>query len=316
MTPTPPAPGPAADEPSRPADAGCLSRLSTAILELTGVRRRVAEKVLADPWAVQGMSINRLAEWAGASENAISRLTNSLGYSGYREFMQALSMDLGKSLGYYHVHPAELVEQTESSDEGMLGLVRRVVGLEISCLQDTLANLSEPTLHHAVQALAQARHVTLIGTGTAAPLCHLGTYRLVSSGLSASWTADGMMMIAEMSRLGPDDVVLAISYSGRSRDTVQAATFARSRGARLVALSTNPQSPLANVADVCLTIFSARVSEENAQFGARVAGLALLEAIATAVSVERDTDGTGVAALKQLGAAQDRWNTLPTDWRA
>jgi RpiR family carbohydrate utilization transcriptional regulator len=291
---------------------GCLQGIRRIQSQLSGARRQVADEVMRDPWSVRGVSIIVLAQRAGVSENAVTRFTHALGYTGYREFSQALALDLGKSLGVYHVHPVDLVAQAGSTNA--LDLVRRVVALEIESMQDTLASLSEPILRHVVIKLAGAGQILLIGTGTAAPLCQLLCYRLASVGIAASWTSDPMMMLAEAARLGSDDAVLAISYSGRSRDTVQALQFARGRGAETIAMTANPRGPIGDVAGTVLTIFSPAVPEGTAQFSARVAGMALLEAIATAVSVERGADT--VPLLRELGEAQSALNDLPDGWQA
>jgi RpiR family carbohydrate utilization transcriptional regulator len=300
------------DTPDGP-ESGCLHKVRTALPHLTGARRQVAEVVLSDPWSVRGVSILALARQAGVSENAVTRFTHAVGYSGYREFTQALALDLGKSLGVYHVHPVEQVMAAQAGGEGPLDLVRRVVSLEIESLQDTLTSLSEPVLRHVITQLATARQILLIGTGTAAPLCHLLSYRLASIGAAASWTSDPMMMLAQAARFGSDDVVLAISYSGRSRDTVQALEFARRRGAETIALTAHPRAPIGDVAASVLTIFSQAVPEVTAQFSARIAGMSLLEAIATAVAMERE--GGPSPLLHDLGEAQNALNDLPPDWR-
>ncbi|WP_026876341.1 MurR/RpiR family transcriptional regulator [Jiangella gansuensis] len=291
----------------------CLDRLRQARPELSGARARVADTVLTDPWKVRGASIQVLAQMAGVSENAVSRFTHALGYSGYREFAQALSLDLGKTLGLYHSHPVDLALESRSGLGGPLDLVQRVMALEVECMQDTLANLSEPALRHVVHRLAAAPAVLLVGTGTAAPLCQMLAYRLASVGVPVTWTADPMMMLAHVTRLSPGDLVFGISYSGRSRDTVQALMYAKERGVETVGLTANPQSPIGDVTDASLTIFSSAVSRGTAQFGARVAGLALLEAIATAVSEEKG--GGSTHELEELGATQARFNDLPSDWR-
>jgi RpiR family carbohydrate utilization transcriptional regulator len=292
---------------------GCLLRIRQAAPELSGARRQVADTVLADPWASRGMPILALAERAGVSENAVSRFTHLLGYSGYREFTQALSLDLGRSLGVYHVHPVDVVSESRAGNEDSLDLVRRVVTMEIESMRDTLDNLAEPVLRRVVTKLATAREIVLIGTGTAAPLCHMLSYRLASVGVAATWVNDPMMMLAQVARLTDGDVVMAISYSGRSRDTVQALEFARGRGAETIAMTADPHSPIGAVAANLLTIFSPAVPEGTAQFSARVAGMALLEALATAVAVERG-DATE-PVLRDLGAAQSVLNDLPENWR-
>lgn len=305
-------PEPAAGGTPGPADVPpCLDRIREARPNLTGARAQVADTVLADPWKVRGASIQVLAQAAGVSENAVSRFTHSVGYSGYREFAQALSLDLGMTLGLYHSHPVDLVLESRSNLRGPLDLVQRVMSLEVECMQDTLANLSEPGLRHLVARLGSAGSVLLIGTGTAAPLCQMFSYRLASIGVAVTWTADPMMMIAHASRLQPDDLVLGISYSGKSRDTVQALAYAKERGVETAGLTANPQSPMGDVVDTSLTIFSSAVSRGTAQFSARVAGLALLEAIATALSEEKG--GGALGMLQELGATQAKLNDLPTD---
>jgi DNA-binding MurR/RpiR family transcriptional regulator len=274
----------------------------------------VADAVLEDPWNVRGASIQVLAQAAGVSENAVSRFTHAVGYSGYREFAQALSLDLGKTLGLYHSHPVDLVIESRAGLGGPLDLVQRVMALEVECMQDTLSNLSEPALRHVVGRLNSAGAVLLLGTGTAAPLCQMFAYRLASVGIAVTWSADPMMMLAHVSRLVPGDLALGISYSGRSRDTVQALTYARERSVETAGLTANPQSPLGDVADTSLTIFSSAVSRGTAQFSARVAGLALLEAIATAVAEEKG--GAAMSMLEDLGATQARLNDLPSGWES
>jgi DNA-binding MurR/RpiR family transcriptional regulator len=288
--------------------------LRSRLPALAGVRRKVAEAILQDPWAFRGLSIVALAQRVDVSENAISRLTHALGYSGYREFAQALSLDLGMTMGLYHAHPVDALKH-DGDDEptGPMALVQRVVRLEIECMQDTLANLSQPMLENIVTSLADARHVVLVGTGTAAPLCHMLTYRLSSTGVAASWTNDPMMMLADINRLGGEDLLLGISYSGTSRDTIQALDYAKSRGVPTFGVTANPDGPITEVCQSVLTIFTPGLASGTAQFSARVAGMALLEAIATAVSVRRN--GEDVPLLHQLSTAQRLLNDLPRGWK-
>lgn len=294
------------------AELDCWARLTRVRPSLTGARAKVADTISADPWAARGASILVLAELAGVSENAITRFTHALGYKGYREFSQALALDLGKSVGLYHSHPVDLELDGDSDDSGTLSLVRRVMAMEVECMQDTLANLSEGALDHVVTRLAEAPSVLLLGTGTAAPLCQMLTYRLASVGIDASWTSDPMVMLAQITRLKQGDLAMGISYSGRSRDTVQGLAYARGKGIETAALTAEPNSPVASVVDTLLTVFSPAVSPGAAQFSARVAGLALLEAIATAVSERRGPEA--IRELNQLGASHSELNDLPTDW--
>ena len=48
------------------------------------------------------------------------------------------------------------------------------------------------------------------------------------------------------------DLAVAVSYSGRTKPTIHSAEVARARGARLAAVVGVPNSPLGDLADICI----------------------------------------------------------------
>lgn len=288
---------------------GCLTRVRHALPGLEGARLRVASFVLSEPWAAHGLAIGELADRSDVSENAVSRFTRAVGYSGYRAFSQALSVDLGRSMGVAHDQPVELVEGAGGSGNDLTKLVARVFELEISCVRDTLANLDEAQLEAAIALLSEAHRILLIGTGAAAPLCQMTQYRLSNLGLEATWASDPMVMVSETSRLGQHDVVIGISYSGESRATLDVLTYANSRrGAKTICLTAVRNSRIAEVSDIPLVMFGTNVSVGTAQFSARVSGMVLLEAISTAVAVKKY--GGISPNLEELAEMQGRINNV------
>lgn len=56
-------------------------------------------------------------------------------------------------------------------------------------------------------------------------------------GMPVFYHADAHTNLATASLLGPQDVAIAISYSGRTRETVLAAQAARDHGAKVIAIT-------------------------------------------------------------------------------
>jgi len=202
-----------------------------------------------------------------------------------------------------------------SKDEDRVGrLIARVFHMEIECVRDTLASLDGPQVESAVAALADAPRILAIGTGSAAPLCQMAHYRLSSIGLQAAWTADPMVMVTEVSLLGPKDVVLGISYSGQSRATIEALNYARNRRrATTICLTAARGARITEFADIALIAFGPKVSVGRGQFSARVSGIVLLEAIATAVAVQKF--GGPNPSLDELNEMQTRINNIGPGWK-
>lgn len=160
----------------------------------------------------------------------------------------------------------------------------RVFDLEIECLKDTASNVDREVFSKVVRAIAGAERVVLFGMGSTAPLCAMAGYRLLYFGFDANWSADPMVTTMLAGFLQPLDVAVGISYSGRTRITVEALKLAASRGATTVALTTVAGSPITDVAALTLVAFAPNVALGSGQFAARVAGMALLDAMVAAVS--------------------------------
>ncbi len=292
----------------------CLTRMRQLLPEMQGVCRKVGEYILVNPGEAYSLSIQELAARSGTSENAVSRFARSLGYPGYRAFSQALSLDVGRNLGVSHDHPLEIVKNLSKDEDRTDRLVGRVFQLEIECIRDTLTSLDGRQVERAVIALAKAPRILIIGTGSAAPLCQMAQYRFSSIGLQAAWTADPMVMVAEVSLLGPKDVVLGISYSGQSRATIEALNYSRNRRrATTVCITAARGSRISEFADIELVAFGPKVSVGRGQFSARVSGIVLLEAIATAVAVKR-FGGTN-PSFDELNEMQTRINNIGPGWK-
>jgi RpiR family transcriptional regulator, carbohydrate utilization regulator len=295
-------------------DAACLMRVHRALDQLSGARRRVAESILESPWDAHGLSIGELADRSGVSENAVNRFARSIGYSGYRAFSQALALDLGRTLGVMHSQPLEVIQQPDDGTPSLTRLFARVFEMEIAAMRDTLANLDEANVSRAVAAMAKAERILFVGTGTAASLCQIAQYRCGNLGLVASWASDPMIMVSEASLLREGDAILGVSYSGVSRATLEVLDYAaRKRHATAIALTATRGSRIVAIVDIALAVFGPGVSVAAGQFTARTAGMAFLEALITAVAVEKL--GTMSPALDELGEVQMRINNVDREWQ-
>ena len=57
-----------------------------------------------------------------------------------------------------------------------------------------------------------------------------------------------------------DDVVIAVSHSGASKELLQSVQAARENGAKVIVITSHGQSPLAALADICLCGWGAKSS--------------------------------------------------------
>ncbi|MFN3628596.1 MAG: SIS domain-containing protein, partial [Casimicrobiaceae bacterium] len=96
-----------------------------------------------------------------------------------------------------------------------------------------------------------------------------------------------------------EDVVVAISRTGRTRDMIETVELAQKAGATVVALTARA-SRLARLADVALSIDVEEDPDVYSPMVGRLAQLALIDALAVAVALKR-----GPALQETLKRARD-----------
>lgn len=290
-----------------------LAQIRAALPGLTGTARACGESILVNPWAARGIPIGQMAERAGVSENAVNRFSRTLGYRGYRDFSQALVMELGKILGAGYTIPDSAANGSTpeygpaASQTAVSRVVSGVLAQQLEALHDTARLLDATAVDQAVAAIVAAGTVLLVGTGTGLSIANLVAFRLKSLGLRAAWAGEPGNILAEMHLLGPGDVVCAISLNGVTYHIVDALDRARERGLTTICVTAVPHSPAAKRASIVLQATGPQVRMDPGQFASRMTAVALLEALVAGVAwVTRDTSASHMTSLIEANHQRNR----------
>ena len=83
--------------------------------------------------------------------------------------------------------------------------------------------------------------------------------------------------------LGGEDVVVAISSSGSTRDLLHVVKLARKRGAKVLTISNTPRSPLASLSDILLVAAKPEGPLSAGALNAKVGAMLLVELAITSL---------------------------------
>jgi sugar/nucleoside kinase (ribokinase family)/D-arabinose 5-phosphate isomerase GutQ len=101
-------------------------------------------------------------------------------------------------------------------------------------------------------ALTKGGRVHLTGVGKPEHVARYGASLLCSVGTPATFLHATETLHGSLGQIHPRDVVIAISNSGNTSELCQAAMAIRDHGAQLIAITGNPQSELAHLANLIL----------------------------------------------------------------
>ena len=184
-----------------------------------------------------------------------------------------------------------------------LALARRVLATEAAAIKALEERLDE-RFTSAIEILKScAGRVIVTGMGKSGLICRKIAATLSSTGTPAFFLHPAEAIHGDLGVLHPDDVVLALSYSGETDELLRVMETIKRLGARLIVLTGAPSSTLALAADVAL---DCRVSEEACPFNliptaSTTAALALGDALAMALLVEKGFREEDFASLHPGG---------------
>ncbi|QID18800.1 KpsF/GutQ family sugar-phosphate isomerase [Nitrogeniibacter mangrovi] len=196
-----------------------------------------------------------------------------------------------------------------------LALARRVLAIEAGAVA-ALADRLDDRFAEAVRLVLDAHgRVIVTGIGKTGHVGRKLAATLASTGTPAYFVHAAEAAHGDLGMITPDDVVIALSNSGSSEEVLTIVPQVKRQGARLVAMTGNPDSPLAREADVHL---DAGVAEEAcplnlAPTASTTAAMALGDALAVALLEARGFGETDFARSHPGGALGRRLLTHVRD---
>ncbi|KOF53230.1 MULTISPECIES: KpsF/GutQ family sugar-phosphate isomerase [unclassified Achromobacter] len=170
------------------------------------------------------------------------------------------------------------------TSETALASARRTLQIESQGLHDLAARLDERFARVVDMLLACRGRVVVSGIGKTGHIARKIAATLASTGTPAFFMHAAEAVHGDLGMITRDDVLIAISYSGTGQELLTVLPVVRRMGAGLVAITGNPQSELARLADIHL---DASVAQEAcplnlAPTASTTAALALGDALAVA----------------------------------
>jgi DNA-binding MurR/RpiR family transcriptional regulator len=222
-----------------------VARLQERLGRLTPSHRLLAERVMADPEGVAFMTISDLASAVGVNEATVVRFATALGLPGYPGLTRLCRERLREQAQLLRRYDNLEQLNVEGSD-----LLDRAAAQDRANVARTFARIDRAEWDAAVTALAKAPRVHVMGLRK----CHAPAYLL---GYLLRMLREEVEVVAgsagtltdELRRVREGDCFVAVSIHRYAVETVRAFEWARTRGARCIALTDNPGSPLAPLAD-------------------------------------------------------------------
>ncbi|KIY23804.1 MurR/RpiR family transcriptional regulator [Mesobacillus subterraneus] len=249
-----------------------LKLIKKELSRFSDTERKIGEFILSNPELVPSMTTKELAKSAEVSEASVTRFCRSIGINSFRLFKMQLMKDVTVANG-------DLTTFTSlEKKDSVYDLFRKVTYANQGAIVSSLASLDRVQLENAVEALIKAKKVIFYGVGGSVTAAYDGGYKFARIGYQTTSSPDFHYNITVIPHLQKDDVFIGISLSGKTKNVIELATFAKEQGATVIAITKMNRSPLYKLADITLCVPS---MEEDFRIGTITSRMVQLNIIDT-----------------------------------
>jgi DNA-binding MurR/RpiR family transcriptional regulator len=254
---------------------------------LTTSQKRIAEYIIEHSQEVAFSTVDQMAERLDVNPSTIVRFTYRLGLNGFpdlQERMQELVRGQLSRTGE-SISEGEAVGHLEGTSFGAS------LSHDWQNLRHTIASLDAAALDRAVDILARARCIYVVGGSSTFSVAHYFALVLdrLRSNISLLGSNDSFTP-ARLVDIKREDCLLAFTFRPYAKATYRIAMWAKENNAKVIAVTDSPISALGQIGDIVLLADCTGIGTQNSM----VAPMALANALLNGVAMAK-----GANALKR-----------------
>lgn len=263
------------DAAAGPVPGTVVARLRTRLPALVPSHQRIARLILSDPGAVIHLTVTDVAERSRTSEPTVVRFAQEIGLKGFT--------DLKIRLAAESIPEERRIHEDVTPGDEPAQVLEKVLRATASAMEEAAGTVDRKQFTRAVELLGNAAHVLCAGVGTSSPLAQDAAYRFRTIGIRAEAPQDAHVQHVTARMLAGDDVCLAFSHTGQTRETLATASTAKASGATTIVITSFFRSPIADIADIALVAGSRETNFRVEAMASRLAHISVLDALFVAI---------------------------------
>lgn len=204
--------------------------------------KKIASYIMQHHKEVINMTIGELAKASGASVATISRFCRKCEVDGFHHLKISLAKEIAET-------GTEFSVSNDITRDDIGQSLQNILANKIEELKQTISLMDTKKLNKILDCIQNARIVHLVAVGNTIPVALDGAFKLNEIGIKAVAGTIWETQLAFALSLGKEDVMIAISNSGESRQVQKMVKAAKENGAATIGITNNPNSEIGSMVD-------------------------------------------------------------------
>jgi DNA-binding MurR/RpiR family transcriptional regulator len=252
--------------------SGILLRINEKLEFLSPTEKKVGCYILENSEEVMGLSITELAERVGTSKAGVMRFCKSIDFNGYRDFALKYASEMAimkdnEDIEYSDIQPGDKLET----------IIKNVCLNNKKAIDDSYSVLDYSEVEKAINCIMDCRHIVFFAVGASAVVAMDAQQKFLRINKYCTAHLDSHLQMTVAANVSDADVAVAISWSGETRETFEAAKLAKNNGATLITITKYGKSRLSEIADIKLMLISPETSIRSGALSSRIAQMNMID---------------------------------------
>ncbi|WP_367565353.1 MurR/RpiR family transcriptional regulator [Lacrimispora sp.] len=279
--------------------------ISRIYADLSKSEKKTADYLLGAQKNFKEMTLEKIAHNAQVSQPTVLRFIKALGYGGFKDFKYEMAgSEREESSKFLYGFPI-------SRQDSIRDVPAKTIATASGQIKETIKSITPEILEQAVQAITHANKIAVYYVENSSCTAQDLVTKLMYLGIHCHCYEDPYMQSVSAANLSKGDVAIGISYSGYSRNTVDAMEIAGKAGAATIAITNFEHTLLAKYSDLVLYTSNQQFLYGNAIFS-RVSQLLVVDMIYISILLsdydkytEKLDESSRVIAKQAYGSIDD-----------
>lgn len=211
------------------------------------VNKKIADFILKNPSEVLKMTASEIADRSQTSPASVTRFARSVGFDGLDELKLSIASKQGDQKN-------KNLDPIISKDDSIEVLCEKVALLLGTTVNDLMYSLNKKQVEQAIEAVKNAGTIYLLGIGASSLTAYNLYHKFNRAGRKAMFNFDPHMNLEFMNYSTSEDVVIAVSYSGYTKEVLLACEIAQKNQTPIIFITRNDGERIQQISDIQLLV--------------------------------------------------------------
>ena len=258
--------------------------------------KEIADYLIQAKESIIEMSARDIAVKTNTSAPTVVRFAKKLGFNSLNEMKLKISINLEKNDNHKNFEYLDSNLETKSIIYGIKNSIHSVI-------DKTIDLIDEKELDKAIKLLVEAKNIYVFSIGGSG-LVGLDLYHKLSRiNKRCIVNSDSHLQITSSVLVEKDDVVVAISYSGETKEILKCVENAKTNGAAIISITkASINNKLEALSDITLKVPAKEKSLREGAISSRMSQLALIDILFLGIARDnvKDVEEKLIATRKAI----------------